>query len=360
MSKATIELIHNARVLPMTFVESPRQDALGRFDGSVRYSDGIICDLGTVKLAGCQHDPVPPVSFDAECLVPTAGHHVFGGLLNNVHFGHFITESLVRLWAFDNLAETFNSVVFYNYSIDKGVPDFVSDTLDILIPGISVTVLNYPAMFELLAVPEELKFGSYIYGHPLNRDMCKRLRLNSDQKDIRKKIYISRSRLNVGNGGLIYEELIDDYMRAEGYAVLYPEAMSVREQLEAYSSAEKLVFADGSAVHLYALVSQPTQNVFVIYRRGKYSVYDWQIRTFGGPPVLGDSCIEEFWVPEKDPSSSFGKGVLNFAALSKQLFDAGFIAKHPWYGPNAEEVKARIAATMENMRLSYIQVPVPS
>jgi len=127
MDRAAIELIHGGCVLPLTFVMPSREGCPGRFDGSLHYGDGSICDLGTARMAGCQHVPASPPSLYPESLVHTAGHHVFGGLLNNVHFGHFITESLVRLWAFDLLGESFKSVVFYKYSVKSEVPNFVSE-----------------------------------------------------------------------------------------------------------------------------------------------------------------------------------------------------------------------------------------
>ena len=359
MSRASIELIQNAYVLPLTFIEPSREGRLGRFDGSVHYSDRQVCELAAIQMPECLHEPASPASFEHVSPEMTAGHHVFGGLLNNVHFGHFITESLVRLWAINNLASSYDTVVFYKYSPTAEVPNFVIDTLKILAPDVNISVLNAPTSFEHLAVPQELKQGSYLYGHPLNIEMCKRLRSFIGTSDGPKKVYISRSRLNIGNGGLIYEELIDDYMRAEGYSVLYPEAMSIREQLDVYSNAEKLVFADGSAVHLYALVAQPSQSVFVIHRRGKYRVYDWQIGTLGGPRVRGESHIVELWVPEADPSRSFGKGVLNFVALSRELFEAGFISSNSWENPTPSEIRERLAAIMEERKLSYVQISIP-
>ena len=359
MSRAAIELIQNAFVLPLTFVEPSQEGWPGRFDGSVHYSDRQVCDLAAIQVPGSLHEPASPAAFEHVSPIMTAGQHVFGGLLNNVHFGHFITESIVRLWAINYLATSFDTVVFYKYAPAADLPEFVSDTLEILLPECRISILSAPASFERLAVPQELKQGSYFYGHPLNIEMCKRLRSFIGTSDVPKNVYISRSRLNIGNGGLIYEELIDDYMRSEGYTVLYPEAMPIRQQLEVYSNAEKLVFADGSAVHLYALVAHTSQSVFVIHRRGKYRVYDWQIGTLGGPSVQGESHIEELWVPERDPSRSFGKGVLNFSSLSKEMFKAGFISSRAWENPTPAKIKDRLMAIMEERKLSYVQTSIP-
>ena len=262
MTRAGIEMVPNGRVVPMTFVEPPRPDRPGRFDGSVHYSDGEVCELAAVQMAECRHEPALPTSLDGNTLKQVPGHHVFGGLVNNVHFGHFITESLVRLWAFDHLSPAFRSVVFYKYNNLGQLPDFVIETLGLLIPGVEIVAVDSPANFEVRGCLQELEWGSYIYGHPFVRRICSRLRVQAAKPEGPKKVYVSRSRLSVGQGLIIGEQMIDDYMRAEGYAVLYPEAVSIREQLEAYSNADQLVFADGSAVHLYALVAQPTQKDF--------------------------------------------------------------------------------------------------
>jgi hypothetical protein len=54
---------------------------------------------------------------------------------------------------------------------------------------------------------------------------------------------------------------------AHGYTIIRPETMSLSRQIIAYNAVEELVFAEGSALHLYAPVARPDQRVFVIWRR---------------------------------------------------------------------------------------------
>ncbi len=359
--RPAIELMCDGRVVPLTTIEQPRDGRPGWFDGGVHDSDGCFCELASVHMAQSEHRPVAAETVNWNSVAPTVGHHVFGGLLNNVHFGHFITESLVRLWAFDHLAPSFRTVVFYRYNCHGGIPAFVAETLGLLIPDIAVTIVTGPARFELLAVPRELKSGSYIHGHTFNRALGRRLVAAAGPAHGAKRIYVSRSRLPISNGGFVSEDLVDDYFRAEGYTVLHPEEMSVLEQVSAYQAAEQLVFADGSALHLYALVTRLDQRVFVIWRRGKYSIYNWQIGTFGGPPVIGESCVDELWAPENAIThATFGRAVLNFSALAEQLHAAGFIVSRSWTGPDDAEVARRLAGIAEKTGQRYIRVPVPS
>jgi hypothetical protein len=355
MNGASLELLSRGCVAPLTFIESARSDRLGRFDGSVHYSSGEICELGKVGLLRHNYEPAP---LDVNLLLHSDGHHVFGGLLHNGHFGHFIAESLARLWAFDHLDAKYSSVVFYLRQTHLPVAGFVSETLEILIPNIETQIVRVPTEFEVLAVPQELKKGSYIVGHPLVKAMCKRLR--SRDTGGAKKVYVSRSRLSLGQGGIFYDHLVDEYMQAEGYRVLYPETMSVREQLDAYAAAERLVFADGSALHLYALVANPDQYVFVIWRRGKYGIFNWQVNSFGGPPVQGEPCLEQLWVPEdKAPDAAHGKAVLNFSLLSKQLREAGFITHAPWDELKPSEIEKQLAMVTSKEGRKFVLIPIP-
>ena len=203
--------------------------------------------------------------------------------------------------------------------------------------------------------------GIYIHGHPFNRQLCRRLAASAGPPRGASKIYVSRSRLPAGGGGFVNEALVDDYFRAEGYTILHPQEITVREQIAAYRAADQLVLADGSAVHLYALVARPEQRVFAIWRRGKYSIYNWQIGTFGGPPVLGESCVDELWVPEHEAThATFGRAVLNFPALAEQLHAAGFITSPTWTGPDETEVRQHLASIMEATGHRYIRIPVPA
>jgi hypothetical protein len=359
MSSASIEILERGWVAPMTMVQPDGLEGGERFDGGVYYSDGKVCDLG-LQIKPAKNVPLPVGPAD---LLHVEGHHVFGGLLQNLHFGHFLVESLARLWAFDHLENSYRSVIYNLRVPGEKVAAFASEMLEMLVPEANVRIVRAPTEFEMLAVPQELvqPESGFMYGHPMIRTMCNRLRFHHPAGGP-KKIYLSRARLPKEGGGILGDHLIDEYLKEEGYTILYPETMTVREQVEVYLSAEHLIFAEGSAIHLYALVATPKQRAFVIYRRRGWMPFAWQMRTFGGPVLQGNSCVEKLWEPEstkqnKAWANSVAKAVLNFGMLSNQLFEAGFIARAPWPEPETAALQAELAAVeMEKPNRKYILI----
>ena len=64
------------------------------------------------------------------------------------------------------------------------------------------------------------------------------------------RLYVSRSRLPGHLGGLLFEDLLEENLIAEGYAIMYPEQLPIAEQVAVYASARQFIFAEGSSLHL--------------------------------------------------------------------------------------------------------------
>jgi hypothetical protein len=357
MSYASIEIIARGRVAPLTGITEDAIGVGGSFDGGVYYEDGAICKNG-LQIKAARNIPLP---IDGAKLAQVKGHHLFGGLLQNEHFGHFLVESLSRLWGFDKLGSRYDTVAYYLRRPHLPIAPFVTEMLQILIPGIKLHIVKDPTEFETLAVPQQLvQNGSgYMFGHPMIASMCKRLRLSGGAGA--KKVYVSRSKISKYAGGILGDYLIDQYLEDAGYKIVYPETMSIRDQLATYSEAEQLIFTEGSALHLYALVANPTQRAFMIHRRVNTGLpFDWQIRSFGGPKLQGDPFVEKLWVPQHQaPNAAQAKAIINFGALSQQLHDYGFVASPPWPQPNTENLeKLIVEIEAEKTHWKFVSVPI--
>jgi hypothetical protein len=380
MSGAIIETFSNGSVMPLTKLEFAAPPRKGSFDGGAYYENGNACPL-SIQAKG-SYDNIPKPLHSSE-LNHFPGHHVFCGMLQNEHFGHFITESLSRLWAFDQLSPKFDTAVFYLRDRQRPIAPFVFETLGILLPHINLLFADRPMRFDTLAVPQQLanRDNGFIYGHPLNIEMFRRLRQNSggparkigamrgymsgsrqvQNDELPKKVYVSRSRLSRRQGGILSDQLIDHHMVREGYTVIYPETMSISEQLAIYAAAEKLVFSEGSALHLYALVANAKQSVFVIWRRTRTLVFDWQIRSFTGKGVLGNSHTTTVWVPKPDiPDPVHGQAVLDFTALSTEMRQHGFLEGGLWDNPPQQAREEQLATISAATGREYLPFPSQS
>jgi hypothetical protein len=105
-----------------------------------------------------------------------------------------------------------------------------------------------------------------------------------------------------------------------------------------YSSSSHLVFAEGSALNAYALVCDPSQQVFVIWRDIVRPSFPRQINSFGGNQVLGDSYKLAMWVPATAPLAirGHGKVELDLGRLGESLRTHGFLPENVWINPSKE------------------------
>ena len=283
---------------------------------------------------------------------------IFGGMLQNEHFGHFITESISRLWALWILRGEYKNVIFYRRV--PGIPErkFVQDFFQVISPESKIYIAERPVCVELLAIPEQIihPLHCMIFGHEAHDGLRNALIKKSRQKNA-KKIYVSRSKLSRRDGGILFESRIDELMSAEGYEVIYPEKLSISDQIGYYASAEILVFSEGSAIHLYALVASASQRVFVIWRRTRLEVFHSQIISFGGRGVEGSAAIEQLWVPEREfPARVHGQALISFSNVGNQLERGGFIESASWPDLSEDEVLSEIRLIESETKQKYIKM----
>ena len=346
-SPVSIELLRNARIAPLTALSVGSPQAPGRFDGGVYYQNNVVCQQG---LHGKTHYTNKPASINAENLTIISGRHIFGGMLQE-HFGHFLTESLGRVWAANYLSPDFKSIALYHRVPGGKVPSFVREIFQLLAPGLQIKIIQQPTVVEELAVPTQVEKHGVVYGHPVMQEAV--LPLNKVRGDGAKRVYVSRSGLSLNDGGLLFETWVERHLENEGYWVIRPEKMSIREQFAAYNEAEDIVFAEGSALHLYALVARSSQRVFVIWRRKLATHFGWQIGTFGGSKTIyGMPCIKTLFVPPSGETCA--RALINFEDLCSQLKEAGFINGKDWIGPTVDEVKNEMSRVQLDTRRLYV------
>jgi Glycosyltransferase 61 len=355
---ASIEILHNGRVAPLTSLEPAGKGKKGIFDGGAYYRDGELCGRGLQLKSAYENRPAVLAGDAVQERVQ--GRHLFCGMLQNGHFGHCMVESLSRLWAVRHLEGALDSLAFYLRTPGRPIARFANEIFELIAPKLQVRVVSCPTEFELLVVPEQLAHPTLgvISGHPANRDLVAPLR--SVRSDGPRKVYVSRSRLKQHEGGVLLETLIEENLEREGYAVIHPQELSIREQLGIYNSAEKLVFAEGSALHLYAFVARAEQRVFVVWRRKLGRTFDWHVNAFGGPPVQGTPCIKKVYVPELDFGAMVrARALLDFHALKSQLAEGSFIDGSSWQAPTDSDCEADLSRIRSAAKHAFVEHPAP-
>lgn len=198
------------------------------------------------------------------------GPAVWCGFLAN-HFGHFVAEHATRL-LFSRLERPDDTFLFLlrPWVTEAGVPTWFWDILDWYgVPREQVAfVTSRPVLVRELRVfpqAEHLTVGpAREYLDALDDHTRPMLPPGPPAGTL----FVSRAGMNLRLGG---ERYLEDRLRAAGVTVLRPEAAPLREQLDRYASARKIIFSEGSAMHGRQLLGRIGQDVDVLVRRkGKH------------------------------------------------------------------------------------------
>ena len=340
------QVVENAVVVPPTeqnFVQ----------EAGVLYSDGSYCSSGALWRNG-RALTVQPKMPEGDLPV-REGTWLWGGLLW-MHFGHFLVESTARLWALETLNIPIDGILFAPKRPRNGseVHAFQHEFVKLMGTEVPVVCLDAPTKVERLIVPGQgFGLGSMIEGTQNYRDAIAARFANDIQAKGPKKLYISRSKLPAGRGNLIGETELEAHLEKQGYTVFHPEKHNLTDQIAIYKAADQIIAAEGSALHLLAMVAKPHQQVAIVVRRPSNATDQLarHLNSFAGITPLALVQLTRSWKPVGPAKSRLWMGELNMPALQKDLADAGFIkpSKVKWKSLDRDDVSARLGDKFEEV-----------
>lgn len=203
-----------------------------------------------------------------ERLRPMAGPAVWGGFLDS-HFGHFVADHLPRL-AFA-LQERPGDV--YLFTVDPGMTrdrlgpwvwqvfDWIGlpqDKVHLVTEGLYVAQLRVAPQAEMLSqVPPAQGYLDIVATWA--RDTI---------PVATPTLYVSRQDVpQLGGGGHAGETYLVGLLKRLGVVVLDPAKAEIAQQMASYAGAERLIFAEGSALHGRQLLAWLPQQINVLRRR---------------------------------------------------------------------------------------------
>jgi len=348
-----IVTLSNAVVIP------PERSAMVQECG-VLAADGSFCAHSATWRGG--RPTMTPPKMPTDVPNKLAGRHLFAGQIW-AHFGHFIAESMSRLWALDHLDDLPDSILFIpkRPAVAGPVRGFQKEFIELLGVKIPVQVISAATEVEELIVPGQgFGLGAISGGTEKFRSYF----ANNFALDVKpegaKKIYLSRSKLGGLEGGAVLEETLEANLANEGYEICHPQMHSLRDQVAMYRAAEHVVGLDGSAFHLFAFVARPQQKVAIILRRNSnvFRGLKIHIEKFSGAMPVVISAVSADWIPEnKKRPGRYSFGQLDFGGLFKLLQLSGFIeGRDGWTVPQFRQMKRAMRAFGQEKGLEYNRV----
>ena len=164
-------------------------------------------------------------------------------------YGHHITETLSRLW-FNVNEFNFDNIVSYPFIFNKGKVNihafhrYFLRLLDIDIEKLSILI--NPCLFDEIIIPEQ----GWVMNGPVNSlisTVYDKIRNACATLDDSRYIFLSRHQdrydriSNVADVEAVFSDL--------GFKVIYPETLSIEEQISLYANCEILAGPSGSGLH---------------------------------------------------------------------------------------------------------------
>lgn len=334
-----LQRIDNAQVIPAK--EGGFLQSAGVFDSAGQY-----CPQAALWRKG------RPLTVRPDIL-PTvrntlAGRWLWGGVLWD-HFGHFVVESSSRLWALPHVLDDIEGILFIPKRPDheSGKKSFQREFIDQLAPGLPVKIVHEPTKVDHLIVPEQgFGLGQISAGSAAFRETMARHFAQDVAPSGGKKLYISRSEINIKRGGVLGEKMIETYLAAAGYEIFHPEKHDIATQIARYKAAEVVLSCEGSALHLFGMTARPNQKVGVVLRRRSKAtnLISRHLTSFTGVAPVALEAIKRNWAPAKGSRQHKWVGELDMPLLQGLLEQEGFIPSSDtrWVSRTDKEIRAEL------------------
>ncbi len=204
------------------------------------------------------------------------GTYIYAGPFHP-HFGHALTESIHRLWAFDT--QIHDGIVFaISLPLDNSItkysfPTWFTQILEIIdIPLNKCVFVTEICAFENLIIPEpgsELTLGCKKWYLPYLEKLQQRIvDLTHDLKNSKpEKLFLGRNHIPF-SGIIAGEKYFEDLLVEDDYTSLKPENYEIIQQLAYFVNAKKIIFSEGSSIYLLELMSYLDAEISCIPRRG--------------------------------------------------------------------------------------------
>ncbi len=243
-----ISLIQNGLYLPYRSGES-----WGIYDG-----DGQIVRLATdfrERVKPSHNQVTNPVRICDYDLGPDVGGVLIYGGYINLHYGHFIVNSLPRLWNIAQIKTPSTKILCHGVCQPKewfAFP-FIAAIMEVLgLRPDDFVCPSYPVRLPALVVPgtslHEQAAGHRVYGS-FCREIGRRLLHGRTATRGGQFAYFSKSQLRSAVGLIENELEIDDSLRARGVDIIYPELLSLRDQVGIFIDYDCILGTSGSFFH---------------------------------------------------------------------------------------------------------------
>jgi hypothetical protein len=269
---------------------------------------------------------VPELSCDVAD-VPDLGKSglIFGGRVN-LHFGHFLLETLPRLWSIARAGLGGRKVLYQSgFALsDWYNRPFVKPCFEALrIRESDIVQCTGPEIVRDVLVPLPcVQQNSWIH-RDAARSLFKKIGtelLTGDDDAINEvPVYLSKTRYKQKGTGIINEIDLEENLAKLGVEIIYPETLSLADQIRIFRNRKTIIGALGSAFHTAAFAQPAGRQIILAHNyhvNSNYRLFD--IAGGNDPEYYYSNNIIEIG---KTPEISYTLRCEDPQAVAKALYD---------------------------------------
>lgn len=235
------------------------------------------------------------------------GNTLFGGYIRH-KWGHFITESMARMWALERIQGTIDHILmFTDQPNDKSVEGNFREVFRLLGIEDKLVIEDCTVRADRLFVPD-IAYEHDVFYSDLQRNTYRRiteaaLDNNEPAADFfhkGDKVFLSRTRFRNSKRDSINTELLDAFFLSNGYHVLSPEQLSLTVLIHILHKASSIATVSGTLAHNFVFATDPEDKDFIIIERHGW-INDFQLgldKMMGIHPVH----VDGFYLPRLSSS----------------------------------------------------------
>ena len=181
-------------------------------------------------------------------------------------WGHFLVESVARLWYFLENDPTVDKYVFISnashFEAKNRIYGNYRQFFELLGIWDKIDVVASPTTYREVVVPE-LGYSRKYYYSDQYKSVFDRVRENALKKSEKTtafdRVFLSRSKLEKARKNEIGIDLLDDYFQRNGYEILYPESLSLTDMIGYLNRASVCAAESGTLPHNFLFCSDGKQ-----------------------------------------------------------------------------------------------------
>lgn len=191
---------------------------------------------------------------------------IYAGMIVG-HFGHFITDCFTRLWyPIKHTNEKYKIVFTYFQYHDYEIRSFHHEIFRLLgIDEDRILIIYEATQFQKVIAPRQSVFWCSAYHRELLPLIYDTLVNNVAPKQC-DKIYISKSKVNSKESGsfTLNENFFEEFFASQGFKIIYPEQMSVHDQIAYISGSNEIACIAGTLSHLAVFAKKDVKLICLI------------------------------------------------------------------------------------------------